>query len=189
MEYGRVTGGRVLRRRSFRVLALLVLALFCGGSVLGLYDGLWKDERDGWFAAALLLAAGSFAYRITRSRVHAGESSLTVVNPLFSYEVPYGSIHRIEVSGSGSLTVLPKERVVDTEGEGYLVVGFAGSLLDRFFKTSDKAAAELKKYRSRGRRAPGADGPVHRKVVADVVADAMLLTAAVCAVCALVFGR
>ncbi|MFG2757278.1 hypothetical protein [Streptomyces wuyuanensis] len=172
----------MLRRQSFRVLAVLIFALVGGASALAFYDALWRDEPDGWMAAALILAGGAFCYRITSSRVHAGEGSLTVVNPLFSYEVPYGSIHKIEVSGSGSLTVLPKERIADTEGEGYLVVGFAGSLLDRLFKTSDKAAAELKKYRSRGRRAPGADGPIRRKLVADVVADVMLLTAAVCAV-------
>ncbi|MDI9884127.1 hypothetical protein QMZ92_06875 [Streptomyces sp. HNM0645] len=183
-----MTGGRVLRRRSFRVLAVLVFALVGGASALAFHDALWRGESDGWMAAALLLAAGSFCYRVTRSRVHAGESSLIVVNPLFSHEVPYASIHRIEVSGSGSLTVLPKERVADTEGEGYLVVGFAGSLLDRVFKTSDKAAAELKRYRSRGRRAPGADGPIRRRLVADVVADGMLLTAAVCAVRFLTLG-
>ncbi|MEV1050793.1 PH domain-containing protein [Streptomyces sp. NPDC049887] len=177
-----MTGGRVLRRRSFRVLALVCLFGFAGAALFAASEALSSGEAGPMFGAALILAVGSLCYRVTRSRVHADESSLTVVNPLFSYEVPYASIHKIEVSGSGSLTVLPKERIADTEGEGYLVVGFAGSLLDRLFKTSDKAAAELKKYRSRGRRAPGADGPVRRKVVADVVADAMLLTAAVCAV-------
>ncbi|MFE0640656.1 PH domain-containing protein [Streptomyces sp. NPDC058877] len=184
MEYGPVTGGRVLRRRSFRVLALLVLALFGGGSALALHDALLRDDPDGWIAAALLLVSGSCCYRVMRSRVHLGENSLTVVNPLFSYEVPYGAIRKIEVGSSGSLTVLPKETVADAEDDGYLAVGFAGSLLDRVFKSSDEAAVELKKHHKRRRRAPGANGPVRRRLVADAVAEAMLLSAAVCAACA-----
>lgn len=93
-DYGPATGGRVLRRRSFRVLALLVLVLFGGGSA------------------------------------------------------------------------------------------FAGSLLDRVYKTSDKAAAELRKHHKRRRRAPGADGPMRRSLVADAVAEVMLLSAVVRAACA-----
>ncbi|MFC8274587.1 PH domain-containing protein [Streptomyces sp. NPDC057271] len=188
MEYGPATGGRVLRRRSFRVLAVLVLVLFGGTSVFALHDALLRDDPDGWVAAALVLVSGSCCYRVTRCRVHLGENSVTVVNPLFSHELPYASIRKIEVDPSGSLTVLPKETVADTQGDGYLVVGFAGSPLDRVFKTSDKAAVELRRHHKRRRRAPGADGPVRRRLVADAVAEAMLLSAAVCAACAVALG-
>ncbi len=177
----------MLRRRSFRVLSLGVLALFAGGAGLGVADGL-NGKQDGLVAAVLLLTLGSLCYRITRSRVHAGPASLTVVNPFFAYEVPYASVQRIGASRSGSLIVLPKESAADTEGEGYLVVGFAGSLLDRFFGTTEKVTAELKKHRNKGRKLPGADGPVRRFLVADIVADGMLAVAAGCAVAALVVG-
>ncbi|MEU3267440.1 hypothetical protein [Streptomyces bacillaris] len=185
MRYGRVAGGRVLRRRSFRVLSPGVAALFVGGAAVGIADGL-NGRQDGLVAAALLLTLGSLCYRVTRSRVHAGQTSLTIINPLFAYEVPYASVQRIGASGSGSLIVLPKESAADTEGEGYLVVGFAGSLLDRFFGTTEKVTAELKKHRNKGRKLPGADGPVRRFLVADTVADGMLAVAAGCAVAALI---
>ncbi|MEU6756944.1 PH domain-containing protein [Streptomyces sp. NPDC046685] len=177
-----MTGGRVLRRRSFRGLALFVLAFFGGGAALPVAAALSSGEAGPMFGAAVILGLGSLAYRVTRSRVHIGETSLTVVNPLFSHEVPYGAIRRIEGNRAGSLIVLPKDGAADTEGSGYLVVGFAGSLLDRKFKTSDKAAAELKKRRHKGRHLPGADGPVRRKLAGDVVAETLLLAATVCAV-------
>ncbi|MEU3447279.1 hypothetical protein AB0H29_08610 [Streptomyces thermolilacinus] len=160
------------------------MALFGGGSAFALHDALLRDDPDGWIAAALMLALGSCRYRVTRSRIHLGENSLTVVNPLVSHEVPYASIRKIEVDSSGNLTVHPKKSVADTGGDGYLAVGFAGSLLDRVFKTSDKAAAELRKHHKRRRRASGADGPVRRRLVADAVAEVMLLSAVVCAACA-----
>ncbi|MEW2071108.1 hypothetical protein [Streptomyces sp. NPDC007346] len=187
MRYGRVTGGRVLRRRSFRVLSLGVLALFAGGAAIGFADGL-NGNRDGLMAAALLLTLGSLCYRVTHSRIHADETSLTVVNPLFGYEVPYAAVQRIGANPSGSLIVLPKESAADTEDEGYLAVGFAGSLLDRAFGTTDKAVAELKKHRTKGRKLPGADGPVRRVLVADIVADGMLVVAAGCAAASLAVG-
>ncbi|MEU3657984.1 hypothetical protein AB0E67_35655 [Streptomyces sp. NPDC032161] len=187
MRYGRVTGGHVLRRRSFRVLSLGALVFYFGGATVALIDGL-TGNKDGMIAAALILTVGSLSYRVTRSRVHVGETSLTVVNPLFAYEVPYGAVQRIGLSLSGSLMVLPKESAADTDGEGYLVVGFAGSLLDRIFRTSEKAAAKLKKLHKKGRRRPGADGPVRRMLVADAVADGMLLVAAGCAVASLALG-
>jgi len=96
------------------------------------------------------LTGGSLTYRVTRSRVHDGDTSLTVVNPFLGYEVPYAAVQRVGLSRSGSLMVLPKESAADTDGEGCLVVGFAGSLLDRIFKTSEKAAAELKKLHKKG---------------------------------------
>ncbi|MFI9626498.1 hypothetical protein [Streptomyces sp. NPDC052042] len=49
----------------------------------------------------------------------------------------------------GVRNVLPKESAADTEG--YLVAGFAGSLLDRAFGTSDKAPAPRSTSDSRRR--------------------------------------
>ncbi|MEU3657940.1 hypothetical protein AB0E67_35400 [Streptomyces sp. NPDC032161] len=177
----------MLRRRSFRVLSLGALIFYFGAATAVFAVGLNSNE-NGVFGVAVVLAIGSLSYRVTRSRVHASDTSLTVVNPLFAYEVPYGAVQRIGLSRSGSLMVLPKESAADTDGEGYLVVGFAGSLLDRIFKTSEKTAAELKKLHKKGRRRPGADGPVRRILVADTIADGMLLAAVGCAVASLILG-
>ncbi|MER7762433.1 hypothetical protein ABTZ17_22210, partial [Streptomyces sp. NPDC097619] len=101
-----------------------------------------------------------------------------------SHEVPYASIRKVEVDTSGGLTVVPKQTAETADTEGYASVGFAGSLLDRLFKTSEKAAAEIALYRKHRRHVRGADGPVRRKLTGDTVAEAMLLLAAICPICA-----
>ncbi|MEU8950865.1 hypothetical protein [Streptomyces sp. NPDC048489] len=126
------------------------------------------------------------AHRTMRSRIHLTDTSLIVVNPVFSYEVAYSVIRRIETNQSGSLIILPKECAANTDGEGYFAVGYAGSLLDRFFKTSERAARELKKAQKKGRRLGGADEPVRRRLVADAVAEFMMLSAGGCMLASLI---
>jgi hypothetical protein len=138
------------------------------------------------FGAAIALGVGAMAYRTTRSRIHFADTSLTIVNPVFSYEIPYSAIRRIEVNQSGSLVILPKEFMADAEREEYFAVGYAGSLLDRVFKTSERAARELRKAHKKGRRLEGSGGPTRRRVVADPVAESMMLAASGCMLAALI---
>ncbi|WP_205008441.1 hypothetical protein, partial [Streptomyces sp. DvalAA-19] len=83
----------------------------------------------------------------------------------------------------GSLIIVPRvhDRGAEDE-EGYFVVGFAGSLLDRAFNTSAKAAAEINKVQRRRRKSVEPGGKVTRSLTADLVAEMFLASAAICAV-------
>ncbi|MCK8434048.1 hypothetical protein G3I77_13715 [Streptomyces sp. D2-8] len=159
---------------------MLVLILFGGGALFPASAAISSGEAGPMFGAAVCLGVGSMAYRTMRSRIHLTDASLILVNPIFSYEFPYSAIRKIETNPSGSLIIFPKEYTPKNEGEGYLAVGYAGSLLDRIFKTSERAARELKKAQKKGRRMEGADGPVRRRIAADAVAEFMVLAAGGC---------
>ncbi len=64
------------------------------------------------------------------------------------------------------------------------MVGFAGSLLDRAFGTSPKAAAEINKVRRARRKATALGGETTRSLTVDPVAELLLVAAAACAVVA-----
>ncbi len=89
----------------------------------------------------------------------------------------------LRVTRRGSLVPGPR-----TDEEGYLADGFAGSLLDRVFRTSPKAAAEINKVRRSRRRGAAPGGETARSLTADPVAELLLVAAAACAVVA-VFVR
>ncbi|EFE74298.1 predicted protein [Streptomyces filamentosus NRRL 15998] len=184
MGYRWATGGRVLRRRSFRVLSVLAVLLFTGGAVFPAWAALSGEDSGAMFGAAMCLGLGSLALRVTRSRVHLTGTSLLVVNPVMMYELPYGAVKKAEVNSGGSLVIVPRNPGPGTDEEGYLVVGFAGSLLDRVFRTSPKAAAEINKVRRSRRKTAARGGETIRSLTADPVADLLLVAAAACAVVA-----
>ncbi|WP_162638809.1 hypothetical protein [Streptomyces bacillaris] len=183
MEYRRVAGGRVLRRRSFIVLSAVAVLLFGGGAFLPAWAALSGDDPGAMFGAAMCLGVGSLAYRAMRSRIHLTETSIVVVNPLMTYRIPYDAVRKAEVNQGGSLIIVPRvhDRGAEDE-EGYFVVGFAGSLLDRAFNTSAKAAAEINKVQRRRRKSVESGGKVTRSLTADLVAEMFLASAAICAV-------
>ncbi|MGW0640991.1 hypothetical protein [Streptomyces badius] len=94
----------------------------------------------------------------------------------------------LRVTRRGSLVIVPKGPGPRTDEEGYLADGFAGSLLDRVFRTSPKAAAEINKVRRSRRRGAAPGGETARSLTADPVAELLLVAAAACAVVA-VFVR
>ncbi|MET9767254.1 hypothetical protein [Streptomyces sp. NPDC006415] len=111
-------------------------------------------------------------------------TSLLVVNPVMTYELPYGAVKKAEVNPGGSLVIVPREPRPRSDEEGYLVVGFAGSLLDRAFGTSPKAAAEINKVRRTRRKTTTPGGETTRSLTADPGAELLFVAAAVCAVVA-----
>lgn len=140
MKVARVKGGTVRQRKSFRLLGPVMFAGFAAAAVFLAVSGFSHSEEAPVGAAGLVLAVGSLCLRILGSRVHLKERSLVIVNPFFWTDIPYGVIYRAEVSVGGSLVV----RLKDAEGdEDPFAVGFAGSLLDRYFKTTDRLAREI----------------------------------------------
>ncbi|MBC9718864.1 hypothetical protein H9Y04_40685 [Streptomyces sp. TRM66268-LWL] len=137
-------------------------------------------------AGAAIVAAGAvFIRRIMMSRVILSHLSVTLVNPIFSYEIPHGAIRRAEVSQTGSLIVQPKVPRADGE-DGYFVVGFAGSLIDHFRRTADQAAAEINKWQRKHRKNEGADGNIVRFIARDLISEGLLAVGIVCGFAALV---
>lgn len=167
MKISRVGGGEIRQRRSFRVLAPISFLGFCAAAGLAVFDGFAKQEGGTVRGAALILAVGALCVRIFGSRIHLKADSLVIVNPIFWWELPYGEIYRAEMNSGGSLVVRVKGRV--DPDEDALSVGFAGSLLDQYFKTTEGVVREINKRRKRAPRATAATK--ERGVAVDALAD------------------
>jgi hypothetical protein len=170
----RITGEEVLRRRSF-VIGSWCLTLFFLIIAAALLGGI---SHDGWTASGPIVGVaacfGTLALcrRITGSRVVLRENSLVVVNAVFYYEIPYRSVAR--VSGSGTLTVKTVQQ------DEVASAGFGGSLIDKFLRSSEKAAGQIRTRLPGRPDDPRRAQPMHRGVTPSWPAD-------VCAVLAVVF--
>lgn len=173
MKISKVSGGDIRQRRSFRVLAPIIFLGFCAAGGLVAVDGFAKQEGGTIRGSALVLGAGALCVRIVRSRIHLKTHSLVIVNPIFWFELPYGEIYRAEMNSGGSLVVRAKGRV--NPDEDALSVGFAGSLLDLYFKTTERVVREINKKKKRAPRVTAATK--ERGVALDVFADFQVVCA------------
>ncbi|MFD0421507.1 hypothetical protein [Streptomyces parvus] len=111
-------------------------------------------------------------------RIVLGESELKVVNPLFTYRIPYHLVMEVDTSKGGTLTVHTFEG-----GEIY-ATAFGGSLLDHFIGSLDRAAARVKEI-FRQRRSPRTEAQARRTLTVSRIADFCLLATIGVAVAAL----
>ncbi|WP_410537920.1 hypothetical protein [Streptomyces sp. KL2] len=129
-----------------------------------------------------MLGTVVFIRRIAESRIVLGRETLTVVNPLRTYEVSYTAVSRVGSDGGGTLTV----ETVD--GEVVQSTGFGGSLVDHFVGTTGRAVERIRlrlPERPRGyrKKLPPAP-PVRRRMTRSWPTDIFLAATVVCAVCA-----
>ncbi|MER5733354.1 hypothetical protein ABT084_34340 [Streptomyces sp. NPDC002138] len=164
---------QVLRRKSFIVLSALfttgfgIMALGFGVSMTG---GMPPQGALAVMAACLGVIA--FCRRITGSRIVLGQHVLSVVNPVFTYNVPYRYVAKVTSDPRGNLVVTTRDAV------DIRPVGFAGSLIDHFVGSTDRAVAELKAALAEPRDLRGDSRPVRqwtRSWVADGCAAGMLV--------------
>ncbi|MCT9091487.1 hypothetical protein N4G70_21835 [Streptomyces sp. ASQP_92] len=113
------------------------------------------------------------------------DRQVTVINPVFTYRIPYSSIKEVVVNGGGSLVIC------GIDGGLTYVSAFNGSLIDKFVGSSLKAAGSIDERRHEERRRAGkseSSSRPSRSVSRAWVADAFLAAAIFCAVCAGIIG-
>ncbi|MFF4104913.1 hypothetical protein [Streptomyces sp. NPDC001903] len=161
---------------------MLFTALFGGAAlVIGVVmasDGL---DRAALEVMAACLGVVAFCRRITGSRIVLDRRGVTIVNPVFTYEVPYRYVARVENDRRGNLVVTTSQAVEISS------VGYAGSIIDNFVGSTDKAVAQIKAALAERRDLRGDAAPVRRWTRAWV-ADVCTVGMVVCVVLALVAG-
>ncbi|MBM7056029.1 hypothetical protein [Streptomyces durocortorensis] len=139
----------------------MAVMIFCAAAAIGLI-------KDPLIGVAACLGTIVLTRRIGTARIILGKSELKVVNPVFTYRVPYRLVMDVDTSTGGTLTVHT------TEGEEIHSTAFGGSLLDHFFGTSDRAVARIKEI-VRQRRGPRTEAQARRTLTVSWIADFCLL--------------
>ncbi|MER7969129.1 hypothetical protein ABTX35_09050 [Streptomyces sp. NPDC096080] len=169
-------GGKVLRRRSwpfiFWVGIVFMWLIYSLTLLTALVNG---DRREPFLLAAITLAITSLFHRIGTCKIVLRESSLQVDNFFLRSLVTYRSISRVDGSSSGGLNIRTRD------GSGVSSFAFGGSLLDGFFKTSERAAEEISsRLNSKGSAArPMESERIIRRIRPCWFADGSLAVAAI----------
>ncbi|MER8073795.1 hypothetical protein ABTZ59_36865 [Streptomyces sp. NPDC094034] len=109
-----------------------------GMAAIGLTVSLTYGLRGGPLAGvAVSLGMITIAHRIWGSRILLEESSLTIVNPLVTYTIPYKMITNVTSSGNGTLTIATRQ------GIEIRSTGFGGSIIDHFVGSTERAAKRV----------------------------------------------
>ena len=134
-------GAIELRRKSWRVLSWVVIL----GLGVGMIAAVGKVTsvngfRAGWQGIPVFLALAGAIGKVAHCKVILRGDILVVVNPLRTYIVPAVAIQDVRVGDDGTLEVrLHTGKIVS-------VFAFGGSLVDRFSRTSDRAAREISNW-------------------------------------------
>ncbi|MFD5013823.1 hypothetical protein [Streptomyces chartreusis] len=164
MTQGNIRSGtrrRVLRRRSWPILSWGGVAFLWSLYLLILLAFLARENyRDLFFMAAALLAATAVLLRIGSCRVVLLPDSVQVENPIRSYRIPYAVVLDVRAAHTGGLEIETRRGAI------IRCFAFGGSLLDNFFKTSERAAAEIQSELAskKHREAPGTAGELRRSI-------------------------
>ncbi|MEU9401502.1 hypothetical protein [Streptomyces sp. NPDC048242] len=174
----------VLRRVSFVVFSWVVTVGFGAVGVGVLASLMYSVDGDRIAVAGSCLLTVAVGRRIMGSRVVLGPSALTVVNPLVTYTVPYGSI--AEIRGGGGATL----NLVTGTGEEIYCTGFGGSVIDAFVRSADRAAERIERRLGRGRRRGNvkSSAAVTKRLTMAWIADVCGIGAVACAITAGVVG-
>lgn len=130
---------QILRRRSWPVLSwapFVALPLFLIGMVVKERE---LTTPDALFVLAVLFGGAALMHRIGSSRIVLLSDSLVVVNAVGTTEIAYAAVRTVGLNHQGHL------EIQTVHGESYTLLVFLGSLVDRFVKTSDRAALEIRK--------------------------------------------
>ncbi|MFE7048081.1 hypothetical protein ACFVAM_06915 [Streptomyces californicus] len=158
----------VLRRKSFSVLSWTILAAMVFFAALAAEDVSSGAAHGPLTGIAACLGTIVLTRRITASRIVLEASELRVVNPIFTYRIPYHQVMEVDTSQNGTLTVYT------FDGSEVYSTAFGGSLLDHFIGTSDRAVAQIKET-VRERRVPRTKEESRRTLTVSWIADFCLL--------------
>ncbi|MBB1254404.1 hypothetical protein H3146_13675 [Streptomyces sp. OF3] len=165
-------GRRKLRRKSWLISSVIAATAFpLLYVVMGLTHGFTGPDSGG--VGAAMCAMTVLFGRYGSTGVFLSEDSLKAVGLFGVVEVPYISVRTVTVGSGGELEI---------HAVGGRVIApfcFWGSVIDRFFKTSDKAALAIRERLPDGRFEEGIDvPPVSRFRMRWYWTDGFLLIAA-----------
>ncbi|MEU2432915.1 hypothetical protein ABZ611_26080 [Streptomyces sp. NPDC007861] len=172
----------VLRRKSFPVLSwtiMIVLGAFAVAAAGSIESGAARGPLIG---VAACLGTIALVRRILCSRIVLGKISLKVVNPVFTYELPYRLVAQVKTATNGTLTV----DMVD--GHEVYATAFGGSLLDHFVGSSEKAATRLQEAVRQRRGRLGVGVSARRTLTVSWIADLCTLGAVGVLIAAIAVG-
>ncbi|MFF3618435.1 hypothetical protein [Streptomyces sp. NPDC002467] len=172
----------MLRRKSFIALSLIFTVLF-GGFVLGAWVSMAGrgPDADALTVMAVCLGGIAFIRRITGSHVVLGRKVLSVVNPVFTHDVPYRYVARVEADTGGNLVI------TTTQAVEIAAFGFAGSIIDQFVGSTDRTVARIKAGLAERRDLRGNDRTV-RRFTRAWIADGCTVGMLVCGALAVTIG-
>ncbi|MFE3850535.1 hypothetical protein ACFXPN_05240 [Streptomyces griseorubiginosus] len=175
---------RVLRRRSWPVLSWSGIGFLWALYLLALLSFLAHENyRDALLVAAVISAITALFHRIGSCRIVLLDDAILVENPIMAYLVPYRDVRGVHTASGGGLEI-------ETHREGSVrPFAFGGSLVDAFFKTSQRAAAEIQVdfARKRNPTDSGAEEKTTRSIRSCRFADSLLVLALLLAVGAVSF--
>ncbi|MEU0413581.1 hypothetical protein ABZ307_38120 [Streptomyces griseorubiginosus] len=171
----------VLHRISFRILRWIITVTF-GLVATGLLISLNYSFKGG----PLLGVAACFfvimlAQRFMGSRIVLNSSTVTIVNPVMNYRIPYGAVSSVHGGGGGTLILATRE------GKEIYAVGFGGSMIDGIFKTTDKSIERIE-MRIRKKRGSGQNVQTVKSFRVSWIADFCTVGALTCVVIAGIIG-
>lgn len=171
---------RVLRRKSMVVVTwffLCLLSLLSFTALASLSQGL---DVDALGVASACLTAVALILRVGRSRIILTDLNISVVNPIFTYTVPYAAVKRVEEEHALTLVTVANERIHSS--------AFGSSLIDHFIRSSERAADEIEARVRLSSRKGVRNVAVVRRLTRAWLANFYGLGALTCAVVALWSG-
>lgn len=138
-------------------------------------------DVDALGVAAVCLAVTALILRVGRSRVVLTGLDVVVINPVFMYTVPCGAVRGVEEEHALTLVTHANERIHSS--------AFGSSLIDYFFRSTERAATEVDAYVRRMSRKGTGNAVVVRRLARSWLADLYCLAALACAVSAMWGGN
>ncbi|MBC9731510.1 hypothetical protein [Streptomyces sp. TRM68367] len=166
----------VLSRRSFLLIGPVAFLSALVGAEIPARQAIVGGNTEALPAVSIICLGGAVICRIMHSRIHLQGGRVVIVNPLYSYDFPKCAVRKVDVR-RGALVVIPKS--ADPDEEGVFAVGFAGSLIDMLFGTTDRAAATVRDYFDQAKGGQGSSDEVNRRLVINPLADLLVLIAVV----------
>ncbi|MFE3740793.1 hypothetical protein [Streptomyces sp. NPDC059134] len=140
-----------------------------------------KDYATAWFFASALCTISALLRRIGSCRVVLYDDFLLTENPIRTYSIPYTDIRDVEATSTGGLRIETRNK------KEVHPFAFGGSMLDNLFKTSEKAASDIKNRKDARRPSPPKQEVSHTQHFRRCrSADSLLIISAISAVAGLV---
>ncbi len=170
----------VLRRKSMSVVTwffLCLLSFFGFTALASLSQGV---DVDALGVAGVCLVVVALILRVGRSRIILTDLNIVVVNPIFTYVVPYAVVRRVEEEHALTLVTATNEKIHSS--------AFGSSLIDYFVRSTERAADEIEaRVRLSGRKGAG-NAVVVRRLTRAWLSDLYGVGALICAVVAVSSG-
>ncbi|MDX2407371.1 hypothetical protein NJO91_30130 [Streptomyces microflavus] len=167
----------VLRRKSMSVVTWFFFCLLSFFSFTALASLSRGVDVDALGVASVCLAVVALILRVGRSRVILADLTITVINPIFTYVIPYSGVKRVDEERALTLVTVANEEIHSS--------AFGSSLIDYFVRSTEHAASEIEaRVRLSSRRKGAGSISVVRTLTRAWLANIYGIGALICAVVA-----